>query len=125
MSNQIFIDDRGRNGVMNSILQAKKILKDGMSLVIFPEGSRTLDGQIHRFKKGAFLLAEEMKMPVIPLVVEGPYKVLKRGTFLLYPSKLTLTILPELDFNPDVADDADFRMKKSFEQISAVLDSEK
>ena len=53
----IFVDDSGAKGVKQSMNEGLEWLRHGMSLVIFPEGSRTLDGKIHRFKKGAFNLA--------------------------------------------------------------------
>ena len=79
----IFVDDSGAKGILKSIRQAKKVLCNGMSMVVFPEGSRTLDGNIHRFKKGAFQLAKDVNLPVVPLTIEGPYKVMRRGTLWL------------------------------------------
>ena len=46
--------------------RAENQLRGGMSLVVFPEGARTPDGRMHRFRRGAFLLADEFKLPVVP-----------------------------------------------------------
>ncbi len=115
----IFVDDRGAKGVLSTIRQAKKVLCNGMSMVVFPEGSRTLDGEIHRFKKGAFQLARDVNLPVVPLTIEGPYKVMKRGTFWLHPHRLTLTIHKPIEINNDIPADEDVERIKneSFEAI--------
>lgn len=63
-----------------------------MSLVIFPEGARTLDGRMHRFKRGAFILAEEFHLPVVPLTIDGAYRVLPRNKTLPHWGRITLTI---------------------------------
>lgn len=88
----IFVDDSGAKGVRSTILQARKVLRGGMSLVIFPEGSRTLDGKLHRFKKGAFQLADDIHLPIVPVTLEGPYQVMRRGTYLMKPHRLVMTI---------------------------------
>ena len=88
----IFVDDSGAKGVKRTIDQSRETLRHGMSMVVFPEGSRTLDGKMHRFKKGAFQLAYDINLPVVPLTIEGPYFVMKRGTKVLHWHKLKLTI---------------------------------
>ena len=119
----IFVDDSGAKGILKSIRQAKKVLCNGMSMVVFPEGSRTLDGNIHRFKKGAFQLAKDVNLPVVPLTIEGPYKVMRRGTLWLNPHRLTLTIHKPIQINDTLStDEAIERLKKeSFEIISSSL----
>ncbi len=87
----IFVDRTGK-GVRDTLAAAKKILVDGMSLVVFPEGSRTPDGKIHRFKKGAFQIADDLSLPIVPMTIDGSYRVLPKGGWLLRPSKIVLTI---------------------------------
>ena len=50
--------------------RAEQLLSHGMSLVVFPEGARTLDGRMHRFKKGAYVLASEFRLPVVPITID-------------------------------------------------------
>jgi 1-acyl-sn-glycerol-3-phosphate acyltransferases len=120
-ANHIFIDDSGAKGVKSSMQKAFKTLESGMSIVIFPEGSRTLDGKIHRFKKGAYQIADELEMPIVPLVIEGSYNVLKRGTLKLRPHKLKLTILPPIPYISTSEDELKRRLDLSFNMISEVL----
>lgn len=88
----IFVDDTRRDSIKNTMTQAKKVLSEGYSIFIFPEGSRTLDGNIQKFKKGAFVMASELNCPILPVTIDGAFNVLKRGNYLPYPSKIKLTI---------------------------------
>lgn len=88
----IWVDERGSKGMMQTIRQALSTLRGGMSLVIFPEGTRTKTGHLNPFKKGAYQLAGMMKLPMVPMTIEGPYEVLQKGSILIHPHRLTLTI---------------------------------
>lgn len=117
----IFVDDSGAKGVRTTIQQAQSTLRNGMSVVVFPEGSRTLDGKIHRFKRGAFQLARDIQLPVVPLTIEGPYKVMKRGTYQIFPHRLTLTIHEPIMVNPANPDEVERLRKESFDIIASDL----
>lgn len=79
------------------MILSKKWLSRGASIAIFPEGTRTTDGQVHRFKEGAFLLAKQTKTPILPVVVDGAFTVLpKHGILLKLKHKFHVKILPEI-----------------------------
>lgn len=92
----IMVDDSSIAGIRETITESEDTLRDGMSLVIFPEGSRTWDGKMIDFKRGAFMLAAEFKLPVVPLTIDGSFKAMPRYTYLMTPSKITLTIHPAI-----------------------------
>ncbi len=71
----IFIDRSSRAAAKNSLLQAKEILHDGISIVIFPEGTRTKTGQVGRFKRGAFAIAGDLQLPIVPISLSGCYDI--------------------------------------------------
>jgi 1-acyl-sn-glycerol-3-phosphate acyltransferase len=76
-----------------SVVDARKRLCNGMSLVVFPEGTRTLDGKMLSFKKGAFKLAMDFKLPLVPITIDGAYKVLPRTSkFDVKHGKIIITI---------------------------------
>ena len=91
-ANHIFVDDSKVAGIKETISKAEETLKDGMSLVIFPEGSRTWDGKMIPFKRGAFMLAAEFKLPVVPLTIEGCFKRMPRYTYNITPGRITVKI---------------------------------
>ncbi|MBO4269048.1 MAG: 1-acyl-sn-glycerol-3-phosphate acyltransferase [Bacteroidaceae bacterium] len=78
MAGHIFIDRSSRVSSMESIKKAESQLRNGMSVVIFPEGTRTADGKMARFKRGAFLISEELGMPILPVAIDGNYTVMSR-----------------------------------------------
>ncbi len=75
----IFIDRSSRAAAKNSIQKAKEILKDGICVVIFPEGTRTKTGKVGRFKRGAFAIAGDLQLPIIPISLTGCYEVWPSG----------------------------------------------
>lgn len=77
-AHQIFVDKRGPSKVRETYEQARKTLCSGMSLVVFPEGARTFTGHMGVFKKGAFMLADELQLPVVPLTINGSFNVMPR-----------------------------------------------
>lgn len=88
----IFVDKSSPRKVYETIKRAEKILQGGTSLVVFPEGRRTFTGHMNEFKKGAFLIADQLQMPVVPMTISGSFNVLPRTGKLLswHPLKLTI-----------------------------------
>lgn len=98
----IFVDTSA-HGIAATMKAAEKQLADGMSLVIFPEGARTLTGHMGRFKRGAFNLAAEFNLPVVPVTIDGAYDVMRRTTHIPRPGRIRLTIhRPLMPDNPEV-----------------------
>ncbi len=92
----VFVDDSSIAGIRSTIEESEKTLKHGMSLVIFPEGSRTWDGKMIPFKRGAFMLAAEFRLPVVPITIDGSFKAMPRSTYNMTPATITLTIHPPI-----------------------------
>lgn len=88
----IFVDRSGPKKVLETIRQAKASLKDGVSLVVFPEGARTFTGHMGYFKKGAFQLADELQLEVVPVTINGSFKILPRTGKWIHPYRMILTI---------------------------------
>ena len=77
-AHHIFVDRSTPSKIKETIDEARTTLQHGTSLVVFPEGSRTFTGSLGRFKKGAYLLADELQLPIVPITIVGPYEVLPR-----------------------------------------------
>jgi len=96
----IFVDQKGGPKKMKETHdRARQVLQDGVSLVVFPEGARSWDGQLQKFKRGAFQLATELQLPLLPITINGSHKVLPRAkgyvNFVCW-HPLTLTIHPAI-----------------------------
>ncbi len=91
-SGQIFVDNTSVSATRHTMSEAESRLSGGMSLVVFPEGARTWDGKMRRFKKGAFKLAMEFGLPIVPVTIDGAFAVQPRFRKLCNPGHITLTI---------------------------------
>src|SRR3712207_6621150 len=114
-AHHIFVDKRGPSKIRQTYVNASRILKEGMSLVVFPEGSRTFTGHMGFFRRGAFMLADELQLPVVPLTINGSFDVMPRMRDLRWaiwhPLKLTIhqPIMPKgkgLEFEKQTMDEA-------------------
>lgn len=74
----IFVDKKSRSGIVNTIRNAKAALQGGASMAIFPEGARTWDGRMGEFRKGSFLIAKQIGLPLVPITIDGAFEVLPR-----------------------------------------------
>ncbi|MEJ7587120.1 MAG: 1-acyl-sn-glycerol-3-phosphate acyltransferase [Ferruginibacter sp.] len=83
-------------GVENSIELIAERVKLGYSVVIFPEGTRSADGNIKRFHKGAFYLAEQLNLDIQPIVIHGTGYTMSKGDFLLKNGTITIEFLPRI-----------------------------
>ena len=70
----------------------RRYIQEGYSFVVFPEGERNPDSSILRFHKGAFYLAEQLGLDIIPVLLHGANVVLPRNSFVVYPGTLTVEI---------------------------------
>ena len=78
-SHQIFVDRRGTAKVRATYKAARHILETGnCSVVVFPEGARSFTGHMSTFKKGAFALADELQLPIVPMTINGSFNVMPR-----------------------------------------------
>ena len=93
----IFIPRGQTKAAMSCIEEAKRKLTNGLSVVIFPEGSRTFTGEVGSFKRGAFQIATDLQLPIIPVTIKGAFEVMRRGTFRQRPGKIELIIHKEID----------------------------
>lgn len=93
-SHQIFVDKRGPSRIRKTYEQARRTLEGGYSVVVFPEGARTFTGHMGLFRKGAFSLADELQLPVVPLTINGSFNVMPRmrDWHFAHWHSLTLTI---------------------------------
>ncbi|MGM9695039.1 MAG: lysophospholipid acyltransferase family protein [Alloprevotella sp.] len=74
----IFVDKSGPKAIKETIDKARATLQGGTSLVVFPEGSRSFTGHMGLFRKGAFQLADDLQLPVVPVTIDGSFDVLTR-----------------------------------------------
>lgn len=92
----ICINRSNARAAQDSLKQVEAELRDGVSTVIFPEGTRSLDGEVKAFKRGAFQIALDLNLPVIPISLSGCYEAMKKGDHFVTRHPLTMYIGEEI-----------------------------
>ncbi|MCI1246222.1 MAG: 1-acyl-sn-glycerol-3-phosphate acyltransferase [Prevotella sp.] len=120
----IFVDKRSPSGIRRTIEEAQDTLKQGMSLVVFPEGARTWTGHMGVFRRGPFLLADELQLPVCPLTINGSFEVKPRmkDIWWVYWHPLKLTIHQPIFPQGKGRKNEKYLMEKSYEAIMSSLE---
>jgi 1-acyl-sn-glycerol-3-phosphate acyltransferase len=92
IAGHVFVDNTSIASRRDTIIKAKKEIVGGVSMMMFPEGSRTKNGSLSPFRRGAYRIAMDMGLPIVPITINGPYDVLKVHSMKLTPGKLELII---------------------------------
>ncbi|MEO8583985.1 MAG: 1-acyl-sn-glycerol-3-phosphate acyltransferase [Flavitalea sp.] len=101
-------------GAETSIDLLSDRVQQGYSIVVFPEGTRSVDGNMKRFHKGAFYLAENLNIDVLPIVIHGTGYTMTKNDFLLKNGKITLQFLPRIE-------QADERFGKGYSERTKII----
>jgi len=93
----IYIDRSDRETAIASLEEAKKKVVNGTSVLFFPEGTRSTTGKIGEFKKGAFVMAQELGIPILPISIIGTNRILPAKTMNLFPGRASMVIHEPID----------------------------
>lgn len=98
MGKHIFVDRKNHIAALNSIEEAKESLKKyPRSIMIFPEGTRSLDGNMKPFKKGGVILGIQANLSLVPMAICGTFEVVKKGSLFIEPKPIQLIIGSPID----------------------------
>jgi|SRR5690554_122496 len=104
----VFIDRSNREAAVRSLHAAREQINAGTSILFFPEGTRSLEGILKPFKKGAFNMALDLQLPILPVTINGTWEILPPGSFRLTPGEVNITVhaaLPVTDCSEVDLDD--------------------
>jgi 1-acyl-sn-glycerol-3-phosphate acyltransferase len=93
----VFVDRSSRAAASASLQQATTFLREGLSFAVYPEGTRSPDGRLGRFKRGAFLMAWQAGAPVVPVSLGGTQRIMPKGRWRITPGEVTVRFGPALD----------------------------
>ena len=80
-----------------SIAAAANALREGLNIIVFPEGTRSRDGHLAAFKKGPFFLAEDTKAPIVPIAISGTQNMMSKGSFAINPGVARVEFLKPIE----------------------------
>jgi 1-acyl-sn-glycerol-3-phosphate acyltransferase len=86
-----------RDAAQASVAAAADALHSGLHILVYPEGTRSLDGRLSNFKKGPFFLAKETKAPIIPIALSGTQKMMRKGSYAITPGLARVQLLPAVE----------------------------
>ena len=122
MASFVPVDRRNREAAIASIEAATAVIKEGVNITIFPEGTRSPDGRLLPFKKGPFHLAFETGAPIIPMTIVGTEKLMSKGSIKIRKGKVTLIF--QAPILPSQYPDREELMRVVREQIARGLPEE-
>jgi 1-acyl-sn-glycerol-3-phosphate acyltransferase len=93
----IAVDRKNREAAVESVKQAVEVLKSGVSMMAYPEGTRSRDGKLLPFKKGPFHLAMDSGIPVVPVTIIGAYEVWPKGRLHVSAGTISIVFHPPMD----------------------------
>jgi 1-acyl-sn-glycerol-3-phosphate acyltransferase len=118
----ISIDRTGTRKTVEAMNEAAQKIRNGMSVVIFPEGSRSPDGSIQPFKKGGFTLAIKSKVPIVPITISGSREVMAKDSLTAIPGEIRIRVDSPIETGNYTMKDREPLMKKVNKAISKNLE---
>jgi len=122
VAGHIFINRKSPMAAKRSIEKAEKKLVNGVSVVIFPEGTRTRDGKMAKFKKGAFRIATDLQLPIVPVSLSGFYNRMSRKTFTVTPGRVKFIIHKPIDVKQFMPDNTNELIDTTWKVINDALE---
>jgi 1-acyl-sn-glycerol-3-phosphate acyltransferase len=97
MASLVPIDRSNKETAIASVRAAGEVLRSGISMVVFPEGTRSPDGRLLPFKKGPFYMALESGVPIVPVTILGTQSLMPKGKSVARPGTATLILHPPIE----------------------------
>ena len=117
------VERSNREAAISSIRRAGEVMRHHINMTIFPEGTRSPDGRLLRFKKGPFHLAAETGFPIVPVTILGTYEMLPKSRLMVKPGTATLVFHPPVD--PRSFSSREDLMQAVWEKINSALPRER
>ena len=96
MARFVFVDRADRRSATASLEEAIRLLREGLSFAVFAEGTRSPDGRLRPFKRGALLMAIHAEAPIVPVSIGGTQHLMSKGTRAIRPGEVTVCFSPAI-----------------------------
>ena len=91
------VNRSARDSAIASVEKATEAMKAGQSFLIYPEGTRSPDGRLQEFKKGAVVMAIKAGVPIVPMICSGAHRVMEKRSLVIHPGEIVVEFLPPVD----------------------------
>lgn len=118
----ISLDRKDREGSVRRLREGTSKLGGGWSVLIYPEGTRSADGRLQPLKKGAFMMAVQTGIPILPVTCNGAFKVMPKKTLTIRPGHITVTIGDPIETAGLTEEDVPAIMEKTRNELLRHLD---
>jgi len=115
------VDRENRDAALESVKQAVEYIREGFSFLVYPEGTRSPDGRLRRFKKGSFAVAIEAGIPVVPVACSGAHRIMEKNSWIVRPGKVTVVFGKPIDASAFKIDERDELAQRVHDAIAADL----
>jgi len=112
----ISVDRSSGTNAMRTLDEAATKIKHGASVILFAEGTRSPDGKLQQFKRGAFNLAVKAGVPVVPLTINGSWNILKKKSLRIIPGTITLVLSKPIMPPSEDGKESEFRLRDEVRQ---------
>src|SRR6202043_1974513 len=114
--------DRGnREAALAAVKKAVEYIKTGSSFLVYPEGTRSPDGRLLRFKKGTFVMAIEAGVPIVPVACSGAHRIMKKNSLIVRPGKVTVRFGKPIDASAYTVEQRDELAQRVHDAVAAEL----
>jgi len=117
----IFVDRNNPELARKAVTDALERVGDGVGVLFFAEGTRSLDGRLKPFKKGAFRVASSQKLPILPVSIMGTREIQKPRSMMIFPGRVKMVIHPAIEVAGEEASDILELMTRTRNAIASVL----
>jgi 1-acyl-sn-glycerol-3-phosphate acyltransferase len=115
------VNRSSRESAIASVEKATEALKAGQSFLIYPEGTRSPDGRLQEFKKGAVVMALKAGVPIVPMVCSGAHRIMEKHSLMIHPGEMVVEFLEPIDTSQYSFDERDALNQKVHDAMAAAL----
>ena len=112
----------GPSQFKKTLERVRSHIENGISVIIFAEGTRTVDGHVGPFQKGAFVMAHQIGAPVVPMSICGSYQFNRKGSWMLRPSTITVHLHDTIETRDILRSDLDSLVQRVHQIVSAPVE---
>ncbi|MEZ4415024.1 MAG: lysophospholipid acyltransferase family protein [Gemmatimonadota bacterium] len=124
MCGHISVDRSDRGSAVHSLQEAAgRIRSDRLTIVLFPEGTRSPTGALQPFKKGAFVLGIQAQVPIVPIAISGTRPVMPKGSFFIRPGRIRIKVGESIPTKGLTHEDREALLQRSYRAVAELKES--